>query len=380
MQLRNMIRIGFDAKRAFHNFTGLGNYSRSLLLSLARYYPENEYWLYTPKARETARTRDLFAEKSFRILSPKLPFTGSVWRTYGIAKRLVPDGIQLYHGLSHELPYGIHKLASIKKIVTVHDLISFRYPDYYKKIDRDIYTAKYKYACQTADKIVAISEQTKRDLIGFLRVPEEKISVIYQACDPSFRLAHNDAALREAVSKKYGLPSEYLLNVGTIEERKNLLLLARAYKNTPEAPPVVVVGKPTPYLAKVKSYLEENDLSHRFIFLHQVAFPDLPYLYKGAQIFLYLSRFEGFGIPIIEALCSGTPVIAAKGSCLEEAGGPGSFYVGPDDPEALTEAIRALSGDPSLRRSMTADGLLHASRFTEEEHARQNMSLYRSLL
>ena len=180
------------------------------------------------------------------------------------------------------------------------------------------------------------------------------------------------------VRVKYQLPERFMLTVGSIEKRKNALLIIQALKNIKENIPLVLIGKPTEYVNEIKQYLMKNNLEHRVIFLHNISFDELPIFYHAASVFIYPSRFEGFGIPIIEALQCGVPVIAATGSCLEEAGGPNSIYVNPDDVEDMANAINlVLEGDNSERISA---GKNYATRFTHKNIARNIMDVYLELI
>lgn len=373
-----MLRIGFDAKRAFLNTTGLGNYSRSVITSLADFFPGNRYFLYTTKKTDNKRTAPLFRHPQITIVTPSLPLFKSAWRSRFILRRLLQDKLDIFHGLSHEIPAGIQN-TSIKTVVTIHDLIFLRYPQYYKPVDRKIYEIKFRNACRNAHKIVAISEQTKRDIIRFFGTEQDKIEVIYQSCDAAFYPARPREQLQE-VRKKYLLPETFLLNVGTIEERKNLMLIVKALAEIPPGIKLVVVGKETPYAEKVKQYLAEKQLEDRVIFLKDIPFNDLPALYQLAEIFIYPSEFEGFGIPILEALHSRTPVIAATGSCLEEAGGTSSLYVSPTDHHALAAAINHILDNPALRDKMVTEGKLYADGFKEHAHAENLMRMYQKLV
>lgn len=217
-------------------------------------------------------------------------------------------GVQLYHGLSNELPIGIHK-TGIKSVVTIHDLIFLRYPEYYKPIDRKIYNFKFKYACHVADRIVAISECTKRDIMNFYQIPAEKIDVVYQGCDPQYSEIVSEQKKKQ-VKEIYQLPEKYILNVGSIETRKNLMLALEALKDIPADIHLVAVGKKTPYVDSLMEYANENGLNDHLHLIHNLPHSDLPAVYQQALMFVYPSRFEGFGIPIIEAMHSQLPVIA----------------------------------------------------------------------
>lgn len=371
------MHIGFDAKRAFLNNSGLGNHSRTLLKSLAEFYPENKYLLYTPDIKQNPTTNFLF-EDNYLIRQPSGKMPKSLWRSRFILSDFKKDNLDLYHGLSHELPFGIKK-AGIPSVVTIHDLIFLRYPKLYPTIDRKIYAAKVKYACRCADAIIAISEQTKRDILQFTDTKAEKITVIYQSCSEDFSPNYSKSIVQD-IRQKYHLPEQYLLYVGTIEERKNLLLIAKALKQLPKDLICVAVGKKTTYYEKVKAFLDHEGLQGRILFFENLPASDLPLFYQSAILFIYPSRFEGFGIPVLEAISSGLPVITATGSCLEEVGGPDSLYINPDDADALIRGIRKVIESPDLLKSMSQSGLNYAKKFSPDLIAKKVMTLYRQII
>lgn len=376
------MRIGYDAKRLFNNFTGLGNYSRFIVGGIREFFPEEELVLFTPKIKDNPETKFFSMAGSFTTVLPSTFLStlklGSYWRSFllrGEAKRTKLD---IFHGLSHELPNGISSVA--KTVVTVHDLIFLRYPHFYKALDRWIYTKKLTYACKEAHCIIAISEQTKNDLIEFLKVPAEKIVVVYQGCHPNFHRSFSQEELR-VVRQKYNLPDQYLLNVGTIESRKNVLLLVRALKEMKNSSiPLVVVGRPTAYLEEIKTFIEANGLEKRVQFIHKVSFTDLPAIYRMSSIFIYPSLFEGFGIPLVEAIACGVPVITSTGSCFSEAVGPSSIYVDPQDVKGLASSMEKVLEDASLRRKMIDESTAYIKRFEPEVIAGEMMKVYRSLM
>ncbi len=357
--------IGFDAKRAAQNGTGLGNYSRFVIGAMFNRRPDDGYRLYVPSPRRNRFLKDL--PPGARIVSPsgiwrRLP---SLWRSAAMSSDLMRDGVELFHGLSNELPLDIRKARGTKSIVTVHDLIFLRHPSYYKLIDRRIYDFKFRRACVNADRIIAVSQCTKRDIMSCYGIDGDKIDVVYQGCDRAFSQVVPDA-VKADVARRYALPQRFVLYVGSIEERKNLLLLAQSMRYASHPFPVVAVGRRTPYADKVSAWLEGNGLSDRMMMLHSVPFADLPAIYQMAEVFVYPSRYEGFGIPLLEALCSGVPAIGATGSCLEEAGGDGSVYVNPDDPKELAWQLDRLLDDETARQEMVARGKAHAALFAEE--------------
>lgn len=379
----NHLIIGFDAKRIVRNGTGLGSYGRTLVNSLAA-AADNDYRLYVPdlgrdelrfQVREQPHVR--FVEPAKRFFPPLRGLQKSLWRSRGIVNDLVRDGVQLFHGLSGELPVGLRR-HGIRSVVTIHDLIFMRYPQFYNPLDVFIYKRKFYSAVRQADRIVAISECTKHDILNFSDVAEDKIDVIYQSCDTRFK-ARVDEETKRMVAQKYHLPARFVLNVGTIEERKNVLLAVKALLQLPDEH-LVIVGKETKYAQKVRQFVDHHRLSDRVHFLSGVPNDDLFAIYQLAAAFVYPSRYEGFGIPVIEAIQSGLPVVAATGSCLEEAGGPDCLYVDPDDERALAQAIRQLLNEDDDREERLRANSAYISRFENADVAQRMLDEYEDVL
>ncbi|WP_312335603.1 glycosyltransferase family 1 protein [Sphingobacterium sp.] len=369
------MRIGFDAKRYFLNKTGLGNYSRDLIRMLEKYAPENEYLKYTPK------TGDQYIDQSAIQDNIRLPqgFINStwpnIWRNQRIVHDLKNDKIDIFHGLSGEIPLGLAK-AHIKSIVTIHDLIFLRHPELYHPIDRWIYKKKFRHACEASDRIVAISECTKNDIVDLFHIAEDKIDVVYQGCHEAFKTIKTEEQKAE-LRNKLKLPKDFLLNVGTIEPRKNILPTVKAIKDTDI--PLVIVGKPTRYHQEIMDYIRQNNMENRIFFFQGLAMEELAVLYASATIFIYPSIYEGFGIPIIEALYSGTPVITSNMGVFPEAGGPASCYVDPTDVSQIQHAITTLLADSAKRYEMIEKGREFVQKFNDDKVAKQMASIYASL-
>jgi glycosyltransferase involved in cell wall biosynthesis len=374
------MNIGFDAKRAVQNNTGLGNYSRYIIEILSEFYPDNTYLLFAPKEKENNRLKTILSLTNISFIFPSgiSKRLSSLWRMLGVKKAIKQKEVQVFHGLSNELPMCIERIG-IKTVVTIHDLIFLRYPSYYKPIDRMIYRWKFKQACQVADQVIAVSECTKRDIISFFHIPEEKIKVVYQGCHPQFQETFSEEAKKE-IREKHKIPSRFLLYIGSIESRKNLLLAVKALKRLPEDIHLVAIGKSTPYQTEVEAYIRNSGLGLRVHIKNNFPFQDFPAIYQSASVFLYPSFFEGFGIPVIEALESGVPVIAATGSCLEEAGGPDSLYVDPSDDLELANRISDILNNETLANQMIVKGKEYVKRFNAEKIASEIMAVYRSVL
>jgi len=363
------VKIGFDAKRVFNNFTGLGNYSRFVIDGLLEHYPENQYLLYTPKIRQHPEVKKYLG---LDIRQPEKGTPGAWWRTFSIANDIREDKLDVYHGLSNELP--LRKPPGLKTVLTVHDLIFLRFPEYYGVVDVSIYKWKLKRACESADVIVAVSRQTANDLKDFLGVDESKLCVVYQGCHPQFY----GKVSTEAVTKKYALPGKFILYVGTIEKRKNAGVIIRALAQMTDKVPLVIVGRATKYKAELEALIERHGLSSQVIFIHDAAFADLPAIYQAASLFVYPSVFEGFGIPIVEAIASGVPVITSNGSCFSEAGGPDCIYINPSNHEELADAMTMVLDNSNLRATMTDASRKYIERFAPAVIAAELMKIYRN--
>lgn len=352
-------QIAFDAKRAYHNHRGLGNYSRDVIRLLTTYAPENDYLLF-------ARPTDRYSFPHTTTVAPKglWAWMPSLWRTFGCVKQMLD--VDIYWGLSGELPFGIDK-TGVKTIVTIHDLIFLRYPELYSTGYRRLFTRKVHYALQVAHVIVAISEQTKQDLIRFFGVDESRIQVVYQGCNNRFREPVSEQQMTQ-VKHRYSLPEHYLLAVGAIEPRKNLRTLIQAIATAHIDLPLVAVGGKSAYAAQLAEQARTLGVDLRMV--HDLPFEDLPAVYKMADVFCYPSLFEGFGIPILEAMCIGTPVVTSTGSCFAETGGEAALYADPMQPEQIGAQLKRVLTDKTLRDTMVAQGHQQAERFTDENVAK----------
>ena len=367
--------IGYEAKRVFQNCSGLGNYSRNTINLLARYYPGNRYKLFAPKLT------DLYSmPRSAQIITPKTFFSKlmtSYWRLRQVDKLLKYNNIDIFHGLSHVLPFGIEK-SGIPSVVTVHDLIFLRYPEYYKFIDRKMYESIYKSSCIRATKIIAISNQTKADLIHFFGINSDKIEVIYQSCNKVFYEKVNGAQ-KTAIRLKFNLPERFILSVGTIERRKNQLAILKAVVKEKLDITVVILGKPTEYMNQLNHFIDEAGISKQVLFLHNTTIDELKAIYQMAEVMVYPSFFEGFGLPVLEAQASGCAVITSNISSLPEAGGNGAIYINPEDISQIGYSINSLLSDIQFKNKLIQKGTANAALFSEKLVAERLMKLYTKL-
>lgn len=369
--------VGVDAKRIVRNGTGLGSYGRTLVNDLLRRGDsEMELRLYAPDEGKDALRGQIIEGATFCYLTVLPSGTAGTirkawWRSKGIVKDLKRDGVNVYHGLSGELPMGLRK-AGIPGVVTIHDLIFLRHPEYYHWIDTKIYEWKFRQTLREATHIIAISERTRQDIIELGGAEyADRISVIYQSFSPRFT-KEISASKKAEVKQRYELPARYVLNVGTIERRKNLQLVAEALDLLPKDIHLVAVGKKT-------DYAEGLPKDERIHLLSGVPDDDLAAIYAMGEVFAYPSRYEGFGIPIIEAIAAGLPVVACTGSCLEEAGGPYCRYVDPDNPTEMAEALQMSLHGAYDREQRIAKSREYIKRFEGCDVAGQVAEIYKTL-
>lgn len=356
------MRIGFDAKRFYHNSTGLGNYSRSLIDGLRRFAPELDLRLYDLKG----------ANRAFSMA--------------GMARR---DNCDIFHGLSNSLPFDIRLKGAtsnrMKSIVTIHDVCWRTFPRMYHLADIFIHDFKCRFAVKNADCIIAISESTKNDIVYHYGIDPEKIKVIYQSVDAIYFEPIDKTVARTLLAERFPLLArDFILCVGSINARKNLLnaLKAMAALAPENRPQLVICGKgDKEYTSLCMGYADRNLRPTDVLWLDNADNQTLKLLYGAALAMLYPSFYEGFGLPVVEALLQSTPVITSNCSSLPEAAGPGALLVDPDKPEQITDSILRLCESPALRAELSTDGYRYCiSNFAPENAVKKYLAVYNQLL
>ncbi len=374
------LKVCLDLSPTVHHHAGLGRYAYELLLALAEAARENIYSIFYNNPRQARVAPSLHGFPAYTT-----PLSYKPWRLSALLAhfarlsqdRLFP-GVDIFHATDHLLP----RFFRIKSVFTLHDLIFLFHPETHKPLNRWFLALMMPRFLRAADAIIAVSECTKRDAVRHYGIPEEKITVIYEGVSPRFRPA--DPETVRAVRAKYGLPERFILYVGTIEPRKNLTALLEAYaallsRNTRYAARLVIVGKKGWLYEGFFRRLRELGLEERVHFTGYVPDEDLPALYSAATLFVFPSLYEGFGLPVLEAMACGTPVVCSGTSSLPEVAGDAALLVDPTDIPALAAAMERALTDEALRASLRARGLERARRFTWEEAARQTITIYRSV-
>lgn len=371
------MKIGYDAKRAFFNTRGLGNYSRGLIRVMSSLNPDEEFHLYTPKSKKPIPVemgKNCICHYPEGFIWEHMP---AAWRSLGCLSSMKRDKIELFHGLSHELPIGIEK-SGIRTVVTMHDVIFLKHPEWFPLFDRYMFKKKYVDSCKRADKVVAISEQTKNDIIEYIGIDEKKIEVVYQGCDPLYTQPVSEEKKKE-VKEKYGLPHDFIVTVCAIEERKNHKCIIKAMKSMKNAIPYVIIGRESKYKQELEQLIKEEKLDGMVKFLHNVSTEDMPAILHQATMMAYPSFYEGFGIPIIEAQNCNLPILTSTGSCFSEVGGLGAIYINPEKSDEWAYMMDQLLDYEMLLNEMKNKGKENASRFSDTKISEDMMRVYRNL-
>lgn len=362
------MRIGFDARRYFLNRTGLGDYSRNLIQHLHLADPSIEMHLYASSAGEHYPAPD-FAKLHLKGKSPSF-----YWRNFGIPNTLQRDRIQLYHGLSNELPLGIGR-AEIPALVTIHDLLFIRYPGHYAHFDRNIYLFKTKRACKLAHHIITISETTKKDLMHFLEMPEEKISVV----PPIATFTPKKQSISGVIPRNADKSTPYILCVSSFQTRKNLERLIDAYHEAKTDYRLIIAGRKGETSRNCAVLVSEKKSGRKAELKFDVGHQEMEMLFNEASAFIYPSIYEGFGMPVLDALHHQLPILTGAGTSMQEIAGDAGIYFDPLQKESITAAIEQFSAptfDAQHYKNLTNERL---TLFSHEVISKKLINIYRKI-
>ncbi|MEZ4979427.1 MAG: glycosyltransferase family 1 protein [Chitinophagales bacterium] len=367
------MKIALDAKRIFHNTTGLGVYGRNLVSGLNRLASKHDFILYSPKVNKPLFDVSTLSSK-FRLIEGS-GFSSYYWRTCSISKSIKKEKIDIYHGLSNELPLSIKK-SNAKSIVDIHDLCFLKFPSDYSKLDQHIFHYKAKHAAMNSDKIIATSQATKKDILQFFNVHESKVEVVYQSCAEAFYKELDQEKLN-LIKSKYSLPSDFILSVGTIQGRKNQKLIVQAMSLIEKSKrlPIVLVGSGGNYLKETQILAKKLDVT---VELKTVLNnEDLPAIYQLAKIFVYPSLLEGFGIPVLEAMASKVPCLSSSNTSMSEILQNEDCLINPKNSKDLADKILHLLNTNSEQQ--VHKNYLRALEFSNEKFASSILKIYETI-
>jgi glycosyltransferase involved in cell wall biosynthesis len=366
-------RVVLDARTATDHFPGIGRYAVNLARALIQVAPDLELSLLQDPSAPASR---LALPELPRITCPVSPF--ALRQQWAVPRILRQSRADVYHSAYYLMPY----LPGVPTVLTYYDLIPIRYPHYFSRWQPLIYRLATVLALRTAGLTLAISESTRTDLIRYFHADPERLAVTPLAADERMRPAAPEQI--NAVRWKHHLPEQYVLYLGVNKPHKNLVKLVEAWSHFKSRNPhstvqLVIAGHWDERYPEAKRLCEELGLREAVAFAGPVAEADLPALYSGAMLFVFPSLYEGFGLPVLEAMACGTPVICSSTSSLPEVAGNAAVLIDPANVEALAEALQSVLDDDERRRLLRARGLAQADRFSWRETARRTAEAYRSL-
>ncbi len=366
--------IYVDVSAAVHAKAGIGRYAESLARALVLREP-GRFALFYNRGGDTRLPAGLEDVPRRTVRAGYKPWRMAVWLGQLVGarfNRLVP-GAELFHATEHLLP----PLDGLPTVLTVHDMIYKLFPEYQKRLNYWYLNLTMPLYCRRAGAIITVSHCSKRDIVAHYRLDPDRVHVVYEAAGPEFKPAQ--AGLAGEARLRYGLPERYLVHVGTIEPRKNLTRLVEALQRLRDEGlkiPLVVIGSRGWLYASFFRRLEGLEVRQDVHFPGYVPAGDLALLWAAATASVTPSAYEGFGLPVLEAMACGTPVVCSNGSSLPEAGGDAALYFDPYDAEAMAAAIRKVWLDGELRAQMRDLGLRQAARFSWERAANETLAVY----
>jgi len=370
------VRIGIDGRYITDHFPGIGRYTYNLVTRLPELAPETDFvLLHNPRLPNTRYDVEKLARQdNLRLLSVDIP-TRSLQEQYQLRSLAKTLSLDLFHSPYYVMPYWVH----CPSVVTMYDLIPMIYPQYLPhRWSAWIFRATASLAMRRANQIIAISESTKRDLVRFFGIPEDRIGVTHLAADEKFRPLGSEQL--EKIIGTYGLPGRYILYLGINKPHKNLAFLLRVFRELRTGAKLVLAGKEDPRYLQPREETRRLGLGGRVVFLGDVPEKDLPMIYNGAEVFVFPSLYEGFGLPVLEAMACGTPVVCSSSSSLPEIVGDAAVILDPQDTGAWVAALTEVLENEQLREDRKAKGLAQAKKFSWNKTARETLDVYQSVL
>lgn len=366
------MRFLIDGRYIQDHFPGIGRYTYNLIDALARAAPDEKFRvLHNPALKNTRYDVAALAKYQNIELQPVAIRTFSADEQFQLTDLIRDSKSVLFHSPYFIKPYFL----PVPSVVTIFDLIPIHYPNELPNAPlRLIFRLAVSLAARTAARVIAPSAAACEDLITHLRVPRRKVAVTLLGVEPRF--APQPEAAIAAVREKYKLPSRYILYVGSNKPHKNLGVLIQAWSRTDVDAALVIAGA---WDKRYAPQRHEDDGPGLPNFLHDVPDADLPALYSGATVFVMPSLYEGFGLPLLEAMACGAPTIALNASCLPEVGGDAALYIEPGDTHGLALLLSKILKDRMLQAELHDKSLARAALFSWERTARETLAVYRSV-
>jgi glycosyltransferase involved in cell wall biosynthesis len=361
------MKIGIDVSVLREKVRGVGNYLINILKRFPQYADNDRFFLYSPRPI----IYQLLANDLWHNRNGTIPLPGSFWLQAQGARYIKNDKIEVFFSPAHIIPLNLPKPVRI--VLAVHDLVSILYPETMADYNRFVHNLFFKTSVKKAHHIITMSEYTKHSLIDYFNIDKERITEIYEGVGDTYR-PYYKAEIKEILAR-YKLTKPYILSVGTLEPRKNYLILLEAYKNLNIDYDLVIIGKEGWKAKAILEKIHRLKLEDKVKILGYTTASDLPYLYNGAGLFVFPSVYEGFGLPLLEALACGVPTVCSNSSSLPEVGGDAVVYFDPNSAEELKIKIAQILNDNQLQKLLKEKSLIQAKKFNWDNTAQKTLSL-----
>ncbi len=380
---KKRLRVGINARYIQRQMTGIEKYTYEIIKNVALNDPDTDYYIFfmknipVPEMDFPVNVKKINSRFSGKRRSTKL-FWELVYLFFEIRKYK----LDVFHGPAFFVP--LMKPKRCKYITTVHDLAFLTYPKTFTISTKLYFFLLFRKSLRICDKIIAVSNVTKKDMVSYYAIPEEKVAVIHSGISSVYKAPGNEETKKEIMSK-YNLPERYILFVGALSPRKNVVNILKAYKaylqeqQKKESVKLVLVGKKAWLYDDIFSFISKNKMEEHVLFLDYVPENDVVTLYSNAELFLFPSLYEGFGFPVLEAMACGTPVITSNISSLPEVAGHAAILVNPENVEEIKEAMIKIGSNPKLREDLIKKGKNQVKKFTWKEAAEKTIQVYHEL-
>jgi glycosyltransferase involved in cell wall biosynthesis len=370
------MKIGIDARGAIlYRGTGIGTYTYQLIKNLNLIDKRNGYRFFWPG--DEFQDLDISNDEIFQSIEAK---KDKFWEEVHVPTRVEQEKIDIFHVPQNGI--GLPRTKGCLQVATVHDLIPYIYPETSSAGYLKVFLKEMPRIMEQSDMIITVSEYSKKDIQRYFNLPDEKITVIYEAPESIYQPIEKSVA-KEFVSQEYGINNRYVLYIGGLSHRKNIKNLILAFwniqKDIPEDYKLVIVGKRERSFKKLNDLIGTLNLEDKIIFTDFVKVPCMPYLYSAADLFVYPSLYEGFGLPPLEAMACGTPVITSNLTSIPEVTSNAALLINPNDHISLASGIEKVLNHPEQQEQMSIDGLKQASKFSWESCARETLGVYEKL-
>lgn len=372
------MRIGLDATALPSQPVGAGNYIIQLIRALVHQFGEDEFVIFAQGSGPALINLPEHENVDWVIFPDRKPGIRLVWEQLILPSHVQESGVDLLHSLHYTRPLRL----SCSSVVTFHDMTFFLYPQLHTRIRRLYFPSMIRASAKRAQALVAVSESTRQDAMRILGIPPEKITTTQLGLNPAFRPIQEGEG-RRIVAEKYHLPGKFILYVGLVEPRKNLPVLINAYQRLAANGieyHLVIVGRYGWMYEDVIRQVKELNLIDRVHFIGYIPQEDLPLVYNLSSLFVYPTLYEGFGLPVLEAMACGKPVITSNVASLPEIVEEAGLLIPPGDVQALTRTIGAVFEDQALRDDLSRKGPVQAARFTWQRTAQLTYQVYRQVL